>query len=171
MSVGGADGCLQVRAERLYDREDDASRRRQYGVARHVVEDTVGVGLLVVVEPVEVHHLQEGLLLDVAHRQVGGVGTGRVVLVVDVETEIFLLYLVGAQRVDVFHHQVPNRFLVGDGRAFQHLDVEALFGVGDVGRKLSHLVGLSVLGVLKGHGKHLVARQLAVERGRNRAGC
>ena len=55
--VGRADRFFQVRTERLYDREYDTSRRGEYRVSRYVVEYSVGIGSLVIVEPVEVHDL------------------------------------------------------------------------------------------------------------------
>jgi valyl-tRNA synthetase len=51
-------------AERLYYREDDTARRSLDGVAFDEVELTIGIGLLIVVQTVEVHHLQDGGLLE-----------------------------------------------------------------------------------------------------------
>ena len=53
----------QMLAEGLDDGEDDAARRGLHGVALHIVVKAVGVGVLLGVEAVEVHQLQQGLAL------------------------------------------------------------------------------------------------------------
>ena len=50
----------QMLAEGLDDGEDDAARRGLHGVALDVVLEAVGVGILLGIEAVEVHELEEG---------------------------------------------------------------------------------------------------------------
>ena len=100
-------GLAQVGTEGLYHGEDDAARRGLHGVTLDVVVEAVGVGVLLGVETVEVHHLQEGLALQVGLGQVGEVGAGAVALVLDDELEVLGADAVGTEVVDVLHHEVP----------------------------------------------------------------
>ena len=146
----------QVTAEGLDDGEDDAAVRRLNGVTLDVVEDTVGILGLVGVQSVEVHHLQEGLVGDIPLGYVVDGHAGGVALILDVEAELVLLHLIGPERIDVFHHQVPDGERGGYGRALQHFQEEALVGIGHIARELAHLIDLPVVGIFISHGQHLV---------------
>ena len=74
----------QVRTERLQYGEDDSAVRRDGGVALYIVEATIGVGVVLLVQTVEVHHAKQLLAFDVAFRKVLYVGSYRVVAVHDV---------------------------------------------------------------------------------------
>ena len=98
----------QVLAEGLDDGEDDAARRGLHGVALDVVVEAVGVGILLGVEAVEVHELEESLTLQVGLGQVGEVGAGAVALILNDELEVLGADAVGPEGVDVLHHEVPR---------------------------------------------------------------
>ena len=100
--------ATQVLAEGLDDGEDDAARRGLHGVALDVVVEAVGVGILLGVEAVEVHELEESLTLQVGLGQVGEVGAGAVALILDDELEVLGTDAVGPEGVDVLHHEVPR---------------------------------------------------------------
>ena len=85
-------------------------------------------------------------------------------MVEDVHAEVFFLYLVGVQRIHVFHHQVPTGGGGGVGGVFQQFHHEAAFGVGDVGGKFPYLVAPSPFGVFKGHGQHFIGLQGLLQR-------
>ena len=108
-----ADLLLEVRAEGLGDGEDDSTVGRLHGIPLDIVELTIGVRLLVGVNTVEVHHLQEGLAVGIAYREVGDLRTGGIAQELDVHLEIAILQLVGAERIYIFHHQLPEWSLSG----------------------------------------------------------
>ena len=96
--------------------------------------------------------------------EIGDFGSGSVAQILDIELEIALLHRVGAERIHVFHHEVPHRGVGRCGGAFEHLQVERLVGVGNVARKFAHLVGLSLVGVFVCHGEHLVGVECRLQR-------
>ena len=128
------------------------------GVALYEVELSVGVGLHVGVEAVQAHHLEQRRRLELLLGQVGQIGAGGVALVLDVHAELLLLDRRG-QVVDVLHHQVPVALRRAARRVLQRLDEEALLRLRDVGGELTHLVGLSAVGIFEGDGQHLVGLQ------------
>ena len=158
-----ADFRAQVLAERLHNREDNLAGAGVDGVALEVVKAAVDILLAVGVQAVKVHHLQQRLAGDGTLREEGEFSAGGIAQVLDVEFEVVLLDLVGAQRVDVFHHQVPRRQLRRHGGALEHLDVEGLIGGSDVTRELAHLIHLAVILILIGDGERLVGAQGLLE--------
>ena len=156
----------QVAAEGLCRGEEDTPAAD--GVAVDVVELSVGVGLHVGVESVQAHHLQQRDALELLFGQVGEVCAGGVALVLDVHAEGRLLHARG-EVVDVLHHQVPVGLLRVVAGVLECLDEEAVVGVGHVGGELSHLVGTSAVGILVGHGQHLVGLQSGLQRDESQA--
>ena len=151
----------QIVAEGLGRRQEDAAVVN--GIALHVVELSVGVGLHVVVHAVQSHDTQQNLALQLLLGQIGEIGAGGVALVLDVQTELLLLDLSG-QIVDVLHHQVPVALQGGVAGVLQGFHEEALVGLRQVGGELAHLEGLTAVGVLEGNGEHLVGLQCLLQR-------
>ena len=150
----------QVTAKRLGCRQEDTSVG--YGIATHKVELSVGMWFHIGIQTVQSHHLQQGGLLQLLFREVGQIGTCGVALVLDVHAELLLLYRRG-QIIDVLHHQAPVGLLGIVRGIFQRLHEEALVGLCDVGRELTHLIGLSTIGIFKGYGQHLVGLQACLQ--------
>ena len=152
---------IEVFAERLHLGQEDAPVAD--GVAAHVVEIAVGVHLHVVVEPVGVDVLDEGLVLHLGLGDVGEVDACRVALELDVEAELVFLYRRG-EVVDVLHHQVPVALRGVVAGVFQRLHKQAFRDIGDVAGKLAYLVGDAAVGVFEGDGEHLVGLECGLER-------
>ena len=151
-------------AERLSHRKNDLAGGRNYSISLDVVEHAVGISLLIRVETVQIHSLQQRLVAQSRHRKIIDSRTGSVAQVLDLHFEIGRLHLVGPDGIDVFHHQAPHgqtRCLRG---ALQHLHIQVVVGGGDVVRKLADLIDLTVVSVLVGHGEHLVGTQLRAQR-------
>ena len=148
-------------SERLCLGEEHASVR--HGVAFHEVEISVGVGFHVVVQTVGAQHLDEGHVLHLRLGQVGDVNTRRVALELHVESELVLLH-VGGQVIDVLHHQVPVALRRIVRRVLQRLHEERLTDVCHIAGELTHLVGLSAVGVFVGDRQHLVGLQRHLQR-------
>ena len=159
-----ADYLAQVRTEGLDHGEDDTSRVRLHRVSLHIVVESVRVGILLRIQAVQVHQLQQRLALQVTLRQVGQVRTRAVALILYVEAEILRGDAVGPQVVDVLHHQVPRR--VGGRRAvrLQQLHIQRIVTLLLVGRELTHLVSLACIRILEGDGQHLVRLQGRLQR-------
>ena len=153
--------AAQVVAERLCRGQEDAAI--VHGVALHEVELPVGVGLLVVVQAVQAHHLQQSGRLQRLLRQVVQVGARGVALVLDVHSELLLLHA-RCQVVHVLHHQRPVALRGVVRRVLQRLHEDGFVGLCLVGRELTHLIGLAAVGVLVGHGQHLVGLQARLQR-------
>ena len=96
--------------ERLCNGEDDMTCLGDDGIAFDEVEPAVRIGLLVVIQSVEVEHLQQGGLLEGLFRDIAEFHTCRVTQVFDVQLELLFLHGHGLEIIDVLHHQVP----VGD---------------------------------------------------------
>ena len=75
------DGLPEVPSKGLHDGEEYASVGGLDGVALHEVERTVRIGLIVDVEAVEVHHLQQGPPGDISLLDAVDVSADRVALV------------------------------------------------------------------------------------------
>ena len=151
----------QVFAKGLSGRHEDATVAD--GVALHKVELSITVGLHVGIQAVQSHHLQQRRRLQLLLGQIGQIGTCGVALVFDVHAELFFLDGRG-QIIDVLHHQAPvglHRTVLG---VLQGLHEEALVGLRQVGRELTHLIGLSAIGVFVGHSQHLVGLQSCLQR-------
>ena len=152
----------QMFAEGLSHGEVDAALVD--GVAFYEVELSVGVCLVVIVQSVQVHGLQQGGALQCGFGQIGDVHAAGVGEELDVEFELFLRHAGGAQTVDVLHHQSPSGQLRTAARGLQHLHVEGLGVVVDVGTEFAHLIGLAAVFVLEGDAQDIVGLQRAVQR-------
>ena len=150
---------LQRATEGLDGGEEYATLR--YGIALDVVEEAVGVCLVVIVQAVAAQASQQGDVLDLGN--VVEVNAGRVALVLDVQTELGLLDI-RSQIVDVLHHQSPVDLLGIVAGILQGLDVESLVGIGMLGGKLTDLVRSSAIGIFEGNGQHLVGLQGGLQR-------
>ena len=148
-------------AERLDYREDDAATAGLYGIAFDEVKLAVWVCLLVIVQTVQIHHFQQGCLLEWVFWYVTEAYTCGVAQELDVQFEFLSLHRLSIQAIHVLHHQVPVADAWGVACVLQQLDVQCLVVVLLVGREFTHLIGLSVVGVLVSHCQHLVA----LERG------
>ena len=132
-------------------------------IPTHKVEEAIGVGLVIVVQTVTAEQFQQRHVFHPLFRYIYKVYACRVTLVLDVEPEVALLHRRG-QIVDVFHHQVPVALLGIVRRILQRLHEEGLTGFGVVTGKLAHLIGLSSVCELIGHGQHLVCLQSRFQR-------
>ena len=145
--------------------EEDASIL--HGVALHKVELGIRAHLVVGIQTVAAHHLDERFLGSRCGReglgQVVQIHACRVALILHIQTELCFLHRRG-KVIHVLHHQSPVGHLRTVVGVLQCLDKECLGGVGVVGGKLTHLIGLSVIGVFVCHGKHLIGLQSRFER-------
>ena len=119
--------------------------------------------LEVVVQAVAAQAAQQGGLLGLRLWDIADIDARGIALVLDVEAELLLLDI-GSQIVDVLHHQRPVELLRIVRRILQRLDIERLLGCGMVGGKLTHVVGLTAIGVLVGYRQHLVGLQRGLQR-------
>ena len=86
------------------------------------------------------------------------------VVVVNVNLEAELIYLVSPDRVNVFHHEVPDFiFGIGDGR-FDEFQDERFLPAGTVCGEFAHLVGFSAVGVFVGNAQDFVVVERGIER-------
>ena len=83
-----------MRAEWLYNRKYYLAGGGIDGVALYEVEEPVGVSLLVGIDAVEIHHLQQRQIVQPGHRQIVDLCARGVAEVFDVEAEFVFLYLV-----------------------------------------------------------------------------
>jgi len=153
----------QVAAERLQHRENNPPRG---GVDRdplNIVENSVTVRILLLVEFVEVHDVQQDIPLDSSFRDIVDVSPGGIVHIDHVKVEIGAAELVGIEVVDVFHHQVPGGEPGGEVGPLDQLEDQGLRGVDPVGRKLSNLKDLAVNRVVVSHGQNFVVVKGGVE--------
>ena len=134
-----------------------------HGIAFNVVEESVGVCLVVIVEAVGTEHLYDGLALHLGFGDIGEVHASRIALELDVEAELVALYR-RSQIVDILHHKPPVGLLRIVARVLERLHKQRLRSVGVVSGKLAHLIGHAAVCVLIGNGKHLVGLQLCLER-------
>ena len=139
------------------------SSLRQDGIALDEVEPPVRIGLLIVIQTVEVEHFQQGGLLESILWYVTEAHTSSVAQILDVHLELFSLYRHGFQAIDVLHHQVPVRNLGRTRCVFQQFYEQCLVVVFLVCGKLSDLVGLSIVGVFVCHRQHLVGLECVLQ--------
>ena len=126
-----------------------------HGVSVHVVEVSVRVRAVIVVQPVGPHHLYDGLVFHLRLGYIRNVNACRVALILHVEAE-FLSFHVRRQIVDVFHHQPPVALFRIVACVLQRLYDERTVCIGDVAGKLSHLIGYAAVGIFVCDGQHLV---------------
>ena len=161
---------LEVAAEGLQHREDNAPVARIYRQSLHKVELPVGVGVVLAIQAVEVHHAQQLLAFYRALRQVLHLRPHRVVAVLDIEFELLLRNAARTQRVDVLHHQVPcartllDRRIIAALQQFEYQRVGCPQFLAAVRGELTHLIHLPAVGVLVCHRQHLVLVQRLLQR-------
>ena len=98
----------QMASERLQNREDNLAAARINGQTLDEVEPAIRAGVMLLVQAVEVHYADQLLTADGAFVQILDIRSHRVVPVGHVEFKFLLLNTGGAERVDIFHHQVPR---------------------------------------------------------------
>ena len=133
------------------------------GITLHKVEETIGTCLVIIVQTVTAQSSQQGNILGLGLRNVVDVSTGRIALVLDIQTELGTLD-VRCEIVNVLHHQLPVGLLRIVGGVLQRLDEKRLVGIGIIGGKLTDFIGRAAKGVFVGNGKHLVALQRRLQR-------
>ncbi len=143
-------------AERFDDREYHLTGSRYYGIALDKVEKAVGIAFLVGIYTVEIHNLQQRLVVQSRHGKIVDLRSGGVGKIFDVQPELVFLNLVASEIIDIFHHQLPHRLFRRCRSAFEHLDIERLVGGSYVAGKFTDLIYLSAIGVLESYGQHLV---------------
>ena len=153
---------LQLVGEGLLHREVDAAFL--HGVALNVVEASVGLVFVVLVQAVETEGAQQRCGLGLGVGEIGDVGAAVGAQIFDVELEFVPGHAAGAQRIDVFHHQAPHGRGGRSGTAFEELHDERCGVLLLVAAELTHLVGRAVERVLVGYGKDFVGLQRGVER-------
>ena len=98
----------QVFTERLNYREDNFTCLRLDCIALKVVKLTIDIGLLIGIQPVQVHHLQQRYAIDCSSRNIGQFITRRVAQVLDVKFKVILLNGICTQGIDILHCQIPH---------------------------------------------------------------
>ena len=134
-----------------------------HGVTLDVVEISVRVGLVVVVETVGSEKSDECAVLYLLFGYVVEIHSGRVALEFHVKSE-FLLFHCGGKVVHVFHHQSPvgrSWTVVG---VFQAFHKEGFRGILPVGGELAHLVCLSAYRVFECYCEYLVCLESGFQR-------
>lgn len=81
------DDRFEVAAEGFDYGEYDLTGGREYGVALDKVKESVGVAVLLRVQSVEVHDLQQRFVVEPGYGQIVDFGAGGVAQVLDVELE------------------------------------------------------------------------------------
>ena len=143
----------QITAERLCCRQEYTSVGDS--IATYKIELSVGMWLHIGIQAIQSHHLQQSSLLQLFLREVSQIGACSITLVLDIHAE-FLFLDCRSQIIDVLHHQAPVSLFWIVRSIFQRLHEEALAGLRNIRRELTHLIGLSAIGILKGHSQHLI---------------
>ena len=99
-------GILQSLAERLCHREIHSAVAHR--VTLHEVEHAIGVHAVVGIKTVGILYADDGLALYRRVRDIGGICTDGVALILHVELELLLLHRCG-EVIHVLHHQLPVR--------------------------------------------------------------
>ena len=153
----------EIVTERFYGWEEHNAFSGQYGVSVNKIEIPVRVRLAVVVEAVEVHQGQQSLVLHSGLGQIREIYARGVGKEFDVEAELVLLHLSCPEGIGIAHHEVPVSGIGRTGGVTECLDDESLGIVLFVGRELSHLKGLSTVGVFEGYRQDLVGLECRLE--------
>ena len=157
------DFLFEIRAEGFEHREENSSSLGVDGYSVDKVEDTVGGGFQLCVGVVEVEYAEKHLAVDVACVEVVDFGAGLIVVVFDMKAEVVFVDLVRAERINVFHHQLPIGQCGRKRRTAQKFQYQSLRRL-HLRTKFTHFVGLAFVGVFVSHGKHLVVLKGRVER-------
>ena len=145
-----------ITAERLYLRNEHASVRD--GIAFYIIEISIAVCLVVVIQTVGSQHSDDRLFLHLLLWDITEIYAGGIALVFYIQTELLLLYG-RSQIINVLHHQPPvalSRIAAGILERFHE---ECLLGIAEIGCKLAHLIGNASRCILIGYGKYLVGLQ------------
>ena len=145
-----------ITAERLYLRNEHASVRD--GIAFYIIEISIAVCLVVVIQTVGAQHTDDRLLLHLLLRDITEIYAGGIALVFHIQAELLLLYG-RSQIINVLHHQPPvalSRIVAGILERFHE---ECLLGIAEIGCKLAHLIGNTSRCILIGYSKYLVGLQ------------
>ena len=116
---------------------------------------------VVIVQTVASQSSQQSNVLHFGY--IGQIDTCCIALELDVEAELGLLNI-RRQVIDVLHHQSPVLLLWIVAGILQRLHIQRLTGSRPVAGKLTHLIGLSAIGVLIGYCQHLVGLQTGLQR-------
>ena len=127
------------------------------------VEVTIGVGLVVIVQTVATQQLDQRLALHPLVGDISEIHTCGIALVLDVEAELGLLDR-RSQIIHVFHHQAPVALRGIVRRVFQRLHEEGFRGLCQIAGKLTHLIGNTTRGKLKGYRQYLVGLESRLQR-------
>ena len=153
-------------SERLHGRQEHpavlAVHRAAHGRGIvHKVIDAIRLGLSVDIDAVHAEHLDEQLAFQRCTGDVVQIDTCGRVVVPHPDAEVLRAQAERLQRVDVLHHQVPQRSHIAILEldtchgALEHLQDERIRGRVSVLAERAHLIGLPFEGVLVGHGQHL----------------
>ena len=96
-------------------------------------------------------------------------GAGAIVAVEDIELEVICLEIVDAttETIDVAHHKLPVRSRRGHRCALEQLDKKVVCRtIRAVRAKLTHLIDLALISVLKGYTHHLIRLETHLQRER-----
>ncbi len=121
--------------------------------------------LLILVQLIQIHHLDQQLILDRIGIDIVGISTHTVVEVLYLHREVVLLQRADSQRIDVFHHQIPEFVLRITRGTFQQLDKKCASGIFCiVAGKFAYLISLTAFGILESHCQRAVIINLASQR-------
>ena len=105
--AGGVESSPQIIPEGFNLGENDPTTCHIDRNARNKIKYTIGLRLLLGVEPIHAQSLNELLTSQAALREEVLIAREHVVIH-NVEDEIFLTQLESIERIDVLHHQVPQ---------------------------------------------------------------
>ena len=97
----------QMASERFHHREDDLSVRCLNRVSVYEIKPAVGVGVVLVIQTVQIHDAKQGSVLESSLRDIGQTASRAVAVVVYVQSELSTLDIALGDGIDVLHHQVP----------------------------------------------------------------
>jgi len=114
-----AKNTFKVLPERLKQGEEDPSVGGIDCNPVHEVKNPVGIGILLGVHFIQAQLLDQDGSVKSLFRNVVNIVPGFIVTVKHIQGKILFTNLVGSQRIDVFHHQIPG---VTIGRKVRGLD-------------------------------------------------
>ena len=142
------DTVRQGTAKRFEYGKHDPPVLREDGQSGHIVENAIRLGILLDIEIVHVEHPDQGDGGQVGRRQESLQSLSRI-FIEDIQFEILLADIVGANVIDVLHHQVPQGDIHPLGDALQHLDeqnIGLLLIVRHIIGEFTHLIVAAVVG-------------------------
>ena len=159
-----SDFFAQMAAEGFGGREEHHAIACEDRIALHEVEIAVRVGLVVVVQAVQVHQREQSFIFQPRLGDIGKIDTCCVREELDFELEFLFLHLLRPEVIDVAHHEVPVSHDWRASRIAQGLHNERLRIVLLVGRKFAHLISLAAIRIFECHCQHLVRLQGRAQR-------